>query len=100
MLDSTAPKNGIMGIAVASGIATLAWSGFTDPTSNVASYKLVSATSALSNCSRGTLLYSGTERWFRTAKLPTGTTYFRVCALDGAGNVSTGVAASIKVTTK
>jgi hypothetical protein len=100
VLDSTAPKNGIMGIAVASGMATLAWSGFSDATSSVASYKLVSATKTLSNCSRGTVLSSGTERWFRTAKLPTGTSYFRVCAVDGAGNVSTGVAASIKVTTK
>jgi hypothetical protein len=98
VLDTTAPENGVIGIAIASGVATLAWSGFSDEGSGLASTTLVTSTSALADCSRGTLLYSGPERSFKTAKLPTGVTYFRVCASDSAGNVSTGVPASVKVT--
>lgn len=100
ILDTTAPRNGVIGIAVSSGVATLAWSGFADAGSGVASYKLVSSTSALANCSRGTLRYAGSERWFRTAKLPTGISYFRVCAIDKVGNISAGVASSVKVTAR
>jgi hypothetical protein len=100
ILDATAPKNGVIGIAVSRGVATLAWNGFADLGSGLASYKLVSSTSALANCSRGALLYAGTERVFKTANLPTGTTHFRVCAIDKVGNISTGVASSAKVTAK
>jgi subtilisin family serine protease len=99
-LDTAPPNNGVIGIAVANGAATLGWSSFADAVSGIASYKLVSANSALADCSRGSLLYAGLERSFKTAKLPVGTTYFRVCAVDRAGNISAGTASSAKMTAR
>jgi hypothetical protein len=82
-------------------VVTLTWSGFKDTGSGLASYKLVSATpSAPKDCASGTQLYAGTDATFKTATLPVGTTYFRLCALDNVGNVSAGVTTSAKVTGK
>ena len=53
-----------------------------------------------SGCSSGTQLYAGTANIFRTATLPIGTTYFRLCAVDNVGNVSAGATASAKITAK
>jgi hypothetical protein len=69
-----------------------------DEGSGLASTTLVSSSSALADCSRGTLLYAGPDCSFKAAKLPTGITHFRVCASDAAGNVSSGVPTSVKVT--
>jgi subtilisin family serine protease len=97
-LDTTAPTNGLLAGTVAAGVATLAWSGFSDAGSGLASYKLASSTSALADCTKGTALYTGTATTFKTAKLPVGTTYFRLCATDKLGNTGPGVASSVKVT--
>jgi hypothetical protein len=100
VLDATPAENGVMGIAIFNGVVTLGWSGFVDSTSGIVSYRLISATSVIANCRRGTLLYSGRERSFKTAQLPVGTAYFRVCAVDAAGNLSSGTASSAKFTAR
>ena len=100
-LDTTAPTNGTLSGVLAGKLAVLTWGGAKDTGSGLASYKLVSSTaSAPKDCVSGTQLYAGPITIFRTGTLPTGTTYFRLCAVDNVGNVSAGVTASAKVTAK
>jgi hypothetical protein len=100
-LDTTPPTNGTLVRVLSGKVAVLSWAGAKDTGSGLASYKLVSSTASVpSNCASGTLLYAGPATSFTTASLPTGTTYFRLCAVDKLGNVSAGVTASAKVTAK
>ncbi|HEX7508305.1 MAG TPA: hypothetical protein VF550_16135 [Polyangia bacterium] len=100
-LDTTAPTNGTLIGALSGKVATLTWGGAKDTGSGLASYKLVSSTASVpSNCTSGTQLYPGPNTIFTTGVLPTGTTYFRMCAIDNVGIVSAGVTASAKVTAK
>jgi subtilisin family serine protease len=97
-LDTSAPANGILTAMGTSSGATVAWGSFSDAGSGIASYKLVSSTSALADCTKGNVLYTGTGKTFKTAKLPVGTTYFRLCATDNLGNTGSGVTTSVRVT--
>jgi hypothetical protein len=100
-LDTTVPSNGTLTGVLSGKVATLTWAGAVDTGSGVASYKLVSSTIGVpSNCASATQLYAGTASISRTGTLPTGTTYFRLCAIDNVGNVSVGATASAKVTAK
>jgi hypothetical protein len=100
-LDTLPPSNGVLVSYLASGVATLVWSGAKDAGSGVASYKLVSSLgSAPRDCAAGTQLSAGTAVSYKTAALPIGTTYFRLCAIDNVGNFSAGVTVSAKVTGK
>jgi subtilisin family serine protease len=100
ILDTAAPSNGVVTAKLASNAATLSWLGFADVTSGLASYRVVSAIgSAPADCAHGTLLYSGRSTTFKANDSTWGTA-FRVCAVDNAGNVSSGALASIKVTSK
>jgi subtilisin family serine protease len=93
-LDATAPTNGALTGTAAAGTLTLRWSGFADPTSGLASYKLVRSTSsttdAPASCSSGTVVSTGTALTASLSVASKTTARFRVCATDTAGNVSTG----------
>src|SRR5205085_6911179 len=67
-------------------------------TSGVASYKLVYATGAgPATCNAGTVLYAGSARTASHASAVNGMLYYyRLCAIDNAGNMNTGVTASAK----
>jgi hypothetical protein len=96
-VDTARPTGGSLAVTGADSELTLTWSGFSDTTSGVASYKVMQATSstAPSNCTTGTPVYEGTALTTTLTGLTNGTTYaFRVCAVDNAGNISTGVTAS------
>jgi len=101
-LDTTAPSNGTISGKLAGAVATLTWSGAKDTGSGLASYKLMSSTTASppASCASGTQVYTGTAASFTTGALPVGTTYFRLCAVDNVGNVSAGITASTKITGK
>jgi uncharacterized lipoprotein NlpE involved in copper resistance len=96
--DKTPPVNGIL--TIDSGF-TLNWSGFSDATSGMASYKLVRGTTLPAASCTGAAIampadvdttYTDTD-----PSLKVGTTYFyRLCALDKAGNISTGATTSMK----
>jgi hypothetical protein len=95
-LDTTAPRNGILTGTLMGTVAAFGWTGFTDNASGIGSYKLVSSTTTFpSSCSSGTAVYSGTATTFKTGMLPLGTTYFRLCAADKAGNMSLGITAKV-----
>jgi hypothetical protein len=98
VLDQTAPANGLLTASPGNTQISLAWSGFSDPTSYLATtspYKLVFNTSSPASCSVGTVIYTGTALSFVHTGRTNGTTYFyRVCATDNAGNMSTGATAN------
>ena len=98
-LDATAPTNGTLAASLSAGLATLVWSGAKDTGSGLASYRLVSMLgSAPRDCASGTLAYAGASMTYKTAALPVGTTYFRLCAVDNLTNISAGVTTSVKIT--
>jgi hypothetical protein len=93
MLDTTAPSGGTFTVTAGVRQVSLSWSGISDATSGVASYRLVFApgTSAPS-CATGTVLSSGTSTSFLHSSVSTGQTFsYRICALDVAGNISSGL---------
>ena len=100
LIDGTPPVNGTLSATAGSGGVSLAWSGFSDPMSALASanaYKLVFSTSGYpgSRCTSGNQIFLGTGQNFVHGGLTRGTAYYyRVCAFDNAGNVSTGATGS------
>jgi hypothetical protein len=99
VLDTTAPVNGTLTATPGSGQITLNWSGFSDASSGIGSYKLVYATgSAPYSCAAGTVLYSGglNTTFTHTGLNSSLTYYYRVCAIDNAGNTSTGATKSAR----
>jgi YVTN family beta-propeller protein/parallel beta-helix repeat protein len=94
VLDTVAPVNGTVTGTPGDQEIALSWSGFTDPGSGVASYKAVfSVVGVPATCAAGTPVpeIGGTL----TTRLHTGLTngktyYYRVCAIDNLGLVSTG----------
>jgi hypothetical protein len=95
-IDIGAPSNGILTATGENQQVTLTWSGFSDALSGIASYTVVYSTTGVpSSCSSGTPIYSGANTSYVHTGLTSGTAYsYRVCATDGAGNVSTGAIAN------
>ncbi len=86
--DLTAPTSGTLTATPGKKQIILSWSGFSDA-SGIASYKLISSSSALPTDCSGTAIYNGTAQTFTVADLADNTTrYFGVCATDNAGNSS------------
>ena len=99
-LDTTSPADGGVSSAVQSPGISLSWSGFSDALSGIGAYKLVYSTTALPNvsCASGTELYSGINTSYLHSNVISNTTYYyRICAYDSAGNISTGVTEDIIV---
>jgi hypothetical protein len=80
----------------------LSWSNFSDGLtgSGITNYKIVYAAGiAPTSCSTGTVLsgYDGVSIGYMHTGLSNTTTYgYRVCAIDKAGNMSTGATKSAK----
>ena len=96
VLDRTTPNNGTLTANGSLAQVALTWAGFSDVGSGIASYTLIHSTTSLpANCSSGTTLYSGPGTSFTQSNLLGGSAnYYRVCATDGAGNVSSGATAT------
>jgi uncharacterized repeat protein (TIGR01451 family) len=95
ILDSTPPSNGTLFLTEGSGAITATWSGFSDGVgSGIASYRLVSSTSGIPVDCSATPLYSGSASSYNHNGLTSGIAqYYRICALDNAGNTSSGATA-------
>ena len=95
-IDGTPPVNGILTATPGSAKVSLSWSRFSDATSGLSAttpYRLVYSTSAYPAtwCTSGTPIFVGAAGQFEHQNLVPGTRYFyRLCAADKAGNVSTG----------
>jgi len=98
ILDTLAPMNGTVTATPGDGQVTLDWMGFTDAGSGIGNYKVVfSKMSAPASCSEGKQIYKGSDMTYMHTGLTSGTTYYyRVCAIDEAGNISTGKTAKAK----
>jgi hypothetical protein len=95
-LDTRTPVTGTLTITPSPGTSTLKWQGFSDATSGIASYKLVAGTSLYPACT-ATPLYQGTDTTYVHSGLISGKTYYyRVCAVDNAGRISSGAIAKQK----
>lgn len=96
--DARAPTNAVLTTSAGDARVDLSWSDATDLGSGVAGYRVMYGVGASpANCASGTLLYSGSASSVAHTGLANGTTYgYRVCALDVAGNTSTGTIASAK----
>jgi hypothetical protein len=98
-IDTTAPTNGTVTGIPGDAQVTLIWSGFSDALSGIGNYKVVYSTgnNPPYSCSSGTAVYTGPETSFTHTGRINGTTYsYRVCAIDKAGNMSSGSAKSVK----
>jgi hypothetical protein len=92
-LDATPPSDGGLTAAATASRITLAWTAAADPSSGVASYKLVGVagtTAPAVACTSGTTLYTGTGASYSHTVAAKATWSYRVCAVDGAGNTSAG----------
>ena len=101
IFDTAAPTNGTVTGTPGDGQVTLSWSGFSDTLSGIGSYKVVFSTGSYPpySCSSGTTIYSGADTTFTHTGRANGTTYsYRVCAIDKAGNMSSGATKSLKTT--
>jgi len=99
IIDTAAPLNGTVAGIPGDTQVTLNWSGFSDTLSGIGSYKVVYSTGSYApySCSTGTTIYTGTDTSFIHTGRTNGTTYsYRVCAIDNAGNMSSGAARSVK----
>lgn len=97
--DAIKPSNGTISGTSASGVVTLLWSGFSDSLSGIASYKVVrgAGATAPASCTQGIVVYTGTDTTIPVSGLSVGINYgFRVCAVDVAGNIGSGVTTTIR----
>ena len=100
MLDTTAPLNGTLTpTQLVNNQIQLDWLGFSDALSGLASYKLVRGTTLPAASCTGTAIATpaATDPAEYIDTGSPGVTYFyRLCAVDTAGNISTGATASMK----
>jgi subtilisin family serine protease len=96
--DTVAPANVVLTATADNARVDLSWTAAIDLASGISSYKLVYATGAApANCNVGTVAYSGGARTASHTAAVNGVQYFyRLCAIDGAGNLNTGVVANAR----
>ena len=95
-VDRVRPENGTLTAQHGIGSATLSWSGFSDDASGLDSYAVYYADGRRAPRCDGTPLWTGTATTATVGNLPIGEhASFRVCAVDVAGNLSTGVTATV-----
>jgi hypothetical protein len=100
IFDGTAPTGGklVTGLTLENKYITLDWSGFTEPTSPVKTYRLVYSTKSMpASCADGDLLYDDYGISRTHGPLTPGTYYYRVCARNAVGLLSDGVTATVVV---
>jgi predicted outer membrane repeat protein len=93
-LDTTPPLVGTLTATPGIYKIQLTWSGFSDNGSGIASYRLLGDWAGYpSSCDNSyNLLYAGPNTSYLHDT--SNTYYYRLCAQDGAGNLSTGVTAT------
>jgi PKD repeat protein len=94
ILDGTPPTDGALTAQGGDKQVSLSWSGFTDALSGINRYMLYYSTKPFTNLAEATKIYDGLALSYTHTDLKNGTKYYyRICAMDNAGNISPGVAA-------
>ena len=98
-LDGTPPQDGTLQATPGNQQVTLTWSGFSDAQSGIQSYQLYYSPTGYPTAATGTKIYEGAALTFtHQGLIGSKICYYRLCAVDKAGNVSTG--ATAKATSK
>jgi hypothetical protein len=93
-VDAQPPTSGTLTSTATVNTVSLRWTSASDP-NGIDKYRLVFApgTTAPASCSAGALLYLGSALAYDHTGLPSRSTYsYRLCAIDKAGNMNSGVA--------
>ncbi len=94
IVDTRKAVDGVMTVTKGNQALDLSWTDAKDLLSGVASYVVVqevNSTTAPATCSVGEVVYEGSDLEVSLTGLTNSQPYaFRVCAIDGAGNVSAG----------
>jgi subtilisin family serine protease len=95
-LDATAPTTGTFTATRGVASVSLAWSGFNDADSGISKFRVVFATGTFpASCAAGVSVHDAAGSSVTHTGLTNGTAYFyRICAVDAAGNFSNGVTAT------
>jgi len=93
LFDTVAPTNPTPTAKLTGANSTISWTAATDATSGVASYRVTWGANAAAGCLTGNLLYQGSALTI-THNAAGGSQTYRVCAVDGAGNISAGTTAT------
>lgn len=95
-LDTKAPVGGTLRAIAGDAQVTLSWSAAHD-TSGISAYRLLVAPDIAPSCTDGSLIYTGAGRTFTHTGVSNGTLYgYRLCPIDGAGNLGAGSTASVR----
>jgi hypothetical protein len=98
LLDTIPPTNGALTATPGTSQVNLSWSGFSDTNSGIEKYLLLYSTSGYPGIGIGTLIYQGTSTSFPHTTLGPGNNhYYRVYAVDRAGNNCTGATAYVNL---
>jgi len=89
-LDSTPPTDGTLSVKLGKGQINLTWSGFSDAVSGLDRYQVFFSKSGTPAAVEANNIYEGPAQTYSHAPLLGGTYYYRVCAVDKAGNASSG----------
>jgi hypothetical protein len=91
VFDNAPPTGGALTVTPGLGALQLTWTAAVDAASGIARYRVVAAHATPANCSTGTTVFEGSGQSFTHSGLPSGVAVaYRVCAIDGAGNVAAG----------
>jgi uncharacterized repeat protein (TIGR02543 family) len=98
ILDTTDPVNGAVIVnQTAADEMTFTWQGFSDATSGIGSYIIARSTTGIPTTCKSGALYEvkGTSYVDKGLTLPP--YFYRLCAKDNAGNISTGLSISRQI---
>jgi hypothetical protein len=102
-VDGIAPADGTLTATTSVTNAVLNWSGYSDAVSGIGSYELYYSPFGTPDrtTGTGTLIYKGLDNQFlQTGLTPNSVCYYRLYAVDNAGNISTGVTLQAKTLRK